>query len=60
MQELAESITDAFNFDFGHAFGFYDNIKSWTDSVERYESSNGITRSILFAPVFPRDNWERT
>jgi hypothetical protein len=42
LYELAETITDAFNFDFDHAFGFYDNIKSWTDSVERYESSTGI------------------
>lgn len=54
LYELAESITDAFDFDFDHAFGFYDNIKSWTDSVERYESSTGgLTRSILFALVFP-------
>ena len=34
LYELAESITDAFDFDFDHAFGFYDNIKSWTDSVD--------------------------
>jgi len=53
LHELAESIIDAFDFDFDHSFGFYDNIKSWTDSVERYESSTtGITRSILFALVF--------
>lgn len=36
LYDLAESITDAFDFDFDHAFGFYDNIKSWTDLVERY------------------------
>jgi hypothetical protein len=54
LYELAESITDAFDFDFDHSFGFYDNIKSWTDSVERYESSTGgLTRSILFALLFP-------
>jgi len=53
LYDLAESITDAFDFDFDHTFGFYDNIKSWTDSVERYESSTSIFRSILFALVFP-------
>jgi hypothetical protein len=34
LYQLAESITDAF--DFEHAFGFYGNIKSWTDSVDDY------------------------
>jgi hypothetical protein len=34
LYQLAESITDTFDFD--HAFGFYDNIKSWTDSVDDY------------------------
>lgn len=46
LYELAESITDAFDFDFDHAFGFYNNIKSWTDSVERYESSTGIIEEL--------------
>ena len=34
MYQLAESITDAFDFD--HAFWFYGNIKSGTDSVDDY------------------------
>jgi len=28
---------DSFNFDFDHAFGFYDNIKRWTEAEEGYE-----------------------
>jgi hypothetical protein len=35
LYELAEEITEAFNFDFDHPFGFYDNI-DWIDS-EGYE-----------------------
>ena len=46
LSALAGSIIDAFDFDFDHAFGFYDNIKSWTDSVERYESSTGIIEEL--------------
>ena len=34
---LAEAITDSFDFDFDHAFGFYNNIKRWTSSTEGYE-----------------------
>ena len=46
LYELAGSVINAFDFDFDHAFGFYDNIKSWTDSVERYESSTGIIEEL--------------
>ncbi|NMB41376.1 MAG: hypothetical protein GX996_05515 [Firmicutes bacterium] len=37
LYELGEAIIDSFGFDFDHAFGFYDNIKRWTNSVEAYE-----------------------
>lgn len=37
LYNLAEAIVDSFNFYFDHAFGFYDNIKRWTKSVEGYE-----------------------
>ena len=37
LYSLAEAIVDSFNFDFDHAFGFYDNIKRWTVSDEGYE-----------------------
>ncbi len=37
LHSLAEAIVEGFDFDFDHAFGFYDNIERWTDSVEGYE-----------------------
>jgi len=37
LYNLAETIVDSFDFDFDHAFGFYNNIKKWTKSVEGYE-----------------------
>jgi hypothetical protein len=46
LYELAGSITDAFGFDFDHAFGFYDNIKNPYRSQEGYE---------LFADMGPRE-----
>lgn len=37
LYNLAEAILDSFGFYFDHAFGFYDNIKSWVESAEGYE-----------------------
>jgi hypothetical protein len=37
LYSLAEAIVEAFDFDFDHAFGFFDNIKNWTNSVECYD-----------------------
>jgi hypothetical protein len=37
LNDLAEVITQSFGFDFDHAFGFYDDIDFWMDSVEGYE-----------------------
>lgn len=37
LYSLAEAIVDSFNFDFDHAFGFYNNIKRWIVSDEGYE-----------------------
>jgi len=37
LYNLAEAILDSFGFYFDHAFGFYDNIKSWVESTEGYE-----------------------
>ena len=37
LYNFAESIVDAFGFDFDHCFGFFDNLKDWTKSKERYE-----------------------
>ena len=34
---LAKTILKYFNFDFDHLFGFYSNLKEWTNSQERYE-----------------------
>ena len=35
--DLAYVITDIFNFDFEHAFGFYNNFNLWSKSSEGYE-----------------------
>jgi hypothetical protein len=37
LYRLAEAITDAFEFDFDHAFGFYDNLKNPYRAREGYE-----------------------
>lgn len=37
LHDLAESLVEAFGFDFDHCFGFYDNLKSWVDTKECYE-----------------------
>ena len=37
LYNLAEAIVDSFDFYFDHAFGFYNNIKRWTESTEGYE-----------------------
>jgi hypothetical protein len=37
LYKLAQVIIDAFNFDFDHAFGFYNNIKDMYKSDEIYE-----------------------
>jgi hypothetical protein len=36
LYDLAKEILDCFDFDDDHAFGFYDNLKRWTRSFERY------------------------
>lgn len=37
LYSLAEAIVDSFGFYFDHPFGFYDNIKKWSNSNEGYE-----------------------
>ncbi len=37
LYRLAASICGSFGFSFDHAFGFYDNLKRWTQSKEGYE-----------------------
>ncbi len=37
LYQLADAICGSFDFDFDHAFGFYNNIKSLRNSVECYE-----------------------
>jgi len=37
LYELAKGINDAYDFDFDHPFGFFDNIKRWADSRRSYE-----------------------
>jgi len=42
LYDLAEAIVQSFDFDFDHSFGFFDNIKNWTKSDEKYEISSGV------------------
>lgn len=51
LYNLAEAIIDSFGFDFDHAFGFYDNIVRWTDSVEGYELFADIGEESKFKGV---------
>ena len=37
LYQLAYVITEIFDFDFDHAFGFYNNFKRWSRSTEGYE-----------------------
>lgn len=37
LYNLAESIIDSFGFDFDHCFGFFDSLKTWVGSKEKYE-----------------------
>lgn len=37
LYNLAEAILDSFDFWFDHCFGFYDEMKRWTESREGYE-----------------------
>lgn len=34
---LAKSIVEAFDFDFDHCFGFFDNLEQWTQAKVKYE-----------------------
>ncbi|MDI6768008.1 MAG: hypothetical protein QME52_14400 [Bacteroidota bacterium] len=42
LADLADNILESFDFDFDHLYGFYDNIKHWTKSRERYELSHDM------------------
>lgn len=37
LELLAIAVLASFEFDFTHAFGFYDNLRNWTKSAERFE-----------------------
>ena len=51
LYDLAEAIVDSFNFDFDHAFGFYNNIKRWVESTEGYELFADIGEESKFKGV---------
>jgi len=47
LYRLAKAILDSFDFDFDHAFGFYNNIKNWTKSDIKYElNPDGDAKSV--------------
>jgi hypothetical protein len=49
---LAEEIVDAFDFDFDHCFGFFDNLKLWTESNECYELFKDIEKEQGLEPTY--------
>src|SRR3989337_4432311 len=51
LYRLAEAIIDSFDFALDHAFGFYNNIKRWTDSDEGYELFADIGEESRFKGV---------
>ena len=51
LYSLAEAIVDGFDFDFDHAFGFYDNIKNRSHSNEGYELFADIGEESKFKGV---------
>jgi hypothetical protein len=51
LYKLAEAIVDSFDFNFDHCFGFYDDIKRWTDSDEGYELFADIGEESRFIGV---------
>ncbi|MCL6445541.1 MAG: plasmid pRiA4b ORF-3 family protein [Alicyclobacillus sp.] len=42
---LAKAILDSFDFMDDHMYGFYNQLKRWTDSTERYETGEAIAVS---------------
>ena len=48
---FAEEIIDAFGFDFDHCFGFFDNLKMWTKSIECYELFKDIEKEQGLEPT---------
>lgn len=42
LYDLAGAIVQSIDFDFDHSFGFFDNIKNWTGSEDKYEFSSGL------------------
>ena len=37
LTQFAEAILDSFKFGCNHCFGFYDNMRNWTNAKESYE-----------------------
>ncbi|MFH0975257.1 MAG: hypothetical protein V1874_05680 [Spirochaetota bacterium] len=51
LYNLAEAIIDSFDFDFDHAFGFYNNLKDWYRSIVGYELFTDIGEGSKFPGV---------
>jgi len=50
LYDFAESIVNAFGFDFDHCFGFFDNLKRWTEAENKYELFADMPESRAEAP----------
>jgi len=51
LYRLAKEIVGAFDFDFDHCFGFFDNLKLWTESNECYELFKDIEKEQGLEPT---------
>lgn len=58
LYELAQAIIESFGFSFDHSFGFYDNIKKWTHSIEGYEYFADIGEANGFPGVKDTQLWK--
>ncbi len=50
LYNLAKAVVDAFDFDFDHAFGFYDNVRDWISSEECYELFKDLEEEGILTP----------
>lgn len=51
LYRLAKEIVGAFDFNFDHCFGFFDNLKLWTKSNECYELFKDIEKEQGLEPT---------
>lgn len=60
LDKLAEAIIESFDFELDHMYGFYDNIKKWSESTESFtmdtedENTTGFVTEVTVGEVFQK------